>query len=173
MPEADRPIFIVGMELGLRVQEVRALQWNCIHGNEINIKRSFRENELVETTKTGKARILPLSSFLWRVFSEIDRKLSPFIFTREDNKPYTNKNLNRIWRTACEKAGVKIKLQNALRHSLGCQLLDQGEELELVRDIYGHSKTDMTRRYAKRSTAPMADALDRRRKVIQFKKAKD
>ena len=92
------------------------------------------------------------------------------MFVRSDGKPYTNKNLNAIWKAACKIAGVNIKLQAAFRHSLGCQLLDQGADLELVRDVLGHTKTEMTRRYAKRNPASMKDVLEARRKVVSIKK---
>ena len=38
-------------------------------------------------------------------------------------------------------------MYNAFRHSLGCQLLDQGEDIDLVRQQLGHSKIEMTMRY--------------------------
>jgi hypothetical protein len=47
-----------------------------------------------------------------------------------DRNPYTNKNLNSIWRQASKKTEINCKLNNAVRHSAGCQLLDQGEDLD-------------------------------------------
>jgi integrase len=97
--------------------------------------------------------------------------LSPFVFIREDGKPYTGKNLNKIWHEACEKVGIRIKMYNGVRHSLGCQLLDLGYDMDLVRDQLGHAKIEMTRRYAKRSKQVLADALMARRdNVLKFKK---
>jgi len=69
------------------------------------------------------------------------------------------------WHKASGKVGVKIKMYNAFRHSLGCQLLDQGEDLDLVREQLGHTKMEMTRRYAKRSQGRLTDALSKRRKM--------
>ena len=100
-------------------------------------------------------------------------QLSPFIFVRDDGKPYTSKDLNKIWHAACNKVGIKIKMYNGVRHSLGCQLLDMGYDLSLVQDQLGHTKPEMTRRYAKRSNKMLADALEARRgKVIQIEKGK-
>jgi integrase len=39
--ERDRPIFMIGMEYGLRVGELRAIQWDCIKEDEIVIRRAF------------------------------------------------------------------------------------------------------------------------------------
>jgi integrase len=166
IPEDDRPIFEFGMEYGLRTQEVRALQKDCITDETVLIKRSFSDNTLQEHTKTKKTRVEPMTEAADEIISRARKTLSPFIFVRKDGNPYSNKNMNTIWRKACKAAGINIKLQAAFRHSLGCQLLDQGEDLELVRDVLGHTKSDMTRRYAKRNPATVRAALEKRRKVI-------
>ena len=169
IPEADRPIFEFGMEYGLRTQEVRALKKDCITEDEVITKRSFAENTLKEHTKSKRVRSAPLTEAARDILNRARVNLSPFVFVRKDGKTYTNKNLNAIWRQACKSAGVNIKLQNAFRHSLGCQLLDQGADLEMVRDILGHTKTDMTRRYARRNPATMKKWLEDRRKVVDLK----
>jgi integrase len=73
-----------------------------------------------------------------------------------------------VWKVACEKAGIKINQKNAIRHSLGCQLLDNGVDLEMVRDIYGHTSTDMTRKYVKRTPTRMLEALKNRGQIIEL-----
>jgi integrase len=166
IPEADRPVFEFGMEYGLRTQEVRALQKDCITDQEIIIKRSFSDNTLQEKTKTGAIRREPITDAALDILNRARKSLTPFVFVKKNGTPYSNKSLNTIWRKACKAAGVKIKLQAAFRHSLGCQLLDQGEDLELVRDVLGHTKSDMTRRYAKRNPATVRAALEKRRKVV-------
>ena len=105
-----------------------------------------------------------------RVF-KVPPHLGQFVFVRHDGKPYTNKNLNKIWHSACKKVGIKIKLYNAVRHSLGCQLLDQGEDIDLVRQQLRHTNTKMTQRYAQRSNNLVTAALNRKRStVVQFSK---
>lgn len=169
IPARHRPIFAIGMEYGLRTQEVRALQKDCIVDGEITIRRKFEVNKLIDDTKTGEKgmRSMAITSYCQEILDNLPRNLSPFVFVREDGKPYTNKNLNTIWNVACKKVGMKIKLQNALRHSLGCQLLDQGETIETVRQILGHTRVEMTMRYTRRRIAPSANAaLERRRSNI-------
>lgn len=170
IPERDRPIFEFAMEYGLRVGEVRALQKDCVTSTEIIIRRAFSENTLRERTKTGTIRRFEKTDFIKILLGNMQPQLSPFVFVRKDGKPYTNKNLNALWKEACKQAGIKIKLYNAFRHSLGCQLLDQGEDIDLVRHVLGHTKSDMTRRYAKRSNNILTSALEKRRgKIIELK----
>lgn len=118
------------------------------------------------STKTVKVRRYQVTSYFQKVIEGIPPYLSPFVFVRADGKPYTSKNLNKIWHDACSKVGIKIKMYNGVRHSLGCQLLDMGYDLALVQDQLGHTKPEMTRRYAKRSPQGLADALEARRNNV-------
>ena len=51
--------------------------------------------------------------------------------------------------------------------------MDQGVELEMVRDILGHTSTNMTRRYAKRSSVQMAKVLEFRGKKTEERKVEN
>ena len=172
IPERHRPIYQFMMEYGVRPGEARALQKDCLVDENVIIRRAFSDNELRETTKTGRIRIYQITAYFQKVLESIQPHLSPFVFVRDDGKPFTSKNLNKIWHEACKKAGIKIKMYNGVRHSLGCQLLDMGYDLSLVQDQLGHTKSEMTRRYAKRAPKILADALEARRgNVIKIETA--
>ena len=95
------------------------------------------------------------------MLAEMPKRLSPFVFTRSwDGKPFTQKNLNRLWNKACKKVGVTINLYNGLKHSLGMHLLEKGVPKEMVQKIYGHSRADMTDRYCEYQTKQMKTALE-------------
>lgn len=162
IPPQDAPVFRFAMEYGLRVGEVRALKRDVIKDGKVYIRRAFSENELTERTKTGDIRNPALTPYAKEIIDGLTH-LGPFLFVRSDGKPYTNKNLNRIWHEASEKAGIKIKLYNAIRHSLGCQLLDEGHDLSLVQEVLGHRNQQMTRRYAKRTAKKIGQVLSMRR----------
>ena len=90
-----------------------------------------------------------------------------FIFVRDDGKPYTDKNLNAIWKEAFTDLNIeKIPITNAVRHSLGCQLLRAGTPIKTVKDIYGHSKIEMTERYVESAQADVTEALVNRRATV-------
>ena len=57
----DAPIFRFSMEYGLRVGEVRAIKREAIKGGKVYIKRTFSDNDLRETTKTGEIRVYDLT----------------------------------------------------------------------------------------------------------------
>ena len=165
-----RAIFQIGMEYGLRIGEMRALQWDCVSEDKIIIKRAFAENQLMETTKTGLIRESLLTPYAKEIIKSLPMTGSIFVFVREDGKPYTDKNLNTIWKTACAEAKIEpIKLYNAVRHSLGCQLLDLGIDMDIVQKQLGHTDARMTQRYTTRSEVKMTEALIKRRaSVVEF-----
>ncbi len=166
IPSRHRPIYQFMQEYGVRPGEARALMKDCLVDSHVIIRRAFSDNELREKTKTGTIRRYPITGFFQSVLDNMPAQLSLFVFVRDDKKPYTSKNLNKIWKDSCSKVGIKIKMYNGFRHSLGCQLLDQGNDLALVQDVLGHSKPEMTRRYAKRSLQGLANALEARRGIV-------
>ncbi|MBI9091136.1 MAG: tyrosine-type recombinase/integrase [Desulfobacterium sp.] len=171
IPEKHRPIYAFMMDNGTRVGEALALQKDCIKEDCIEIKRTFSGNTLKLCSDNKKGGVIGMTDYTRDVLAGIPQHLGPFIFVRDDGKPYTNKNLNAIWREACGKVEIKIKLYNAVRHSLGCQLLDQGEDIDLVRQQLRHTNIKMTERYAERSNKTVTAALNRRRsKIVDFPK---
>jgi integrase len=113
-----------GMESGLRIGELRALMWDCIDGDEFVVKRAFADNLLQESTKTGKMRRYGFTPYARNIIHSLPVTSPSYIFVRDDGHFYTDKNLNAIWSAGCKEAGIeKIKLYNAVRHSLGCQIL--------------------------------------------------
>lgn len=173
IPDRDRPIFQFMMEYGTRPQEARALQKDCVKDGYIRICRVFSLGEdLRETTKSGDKgkRWLKITPYIEEVLNNIPPHLGPFVFVNEQGLPYKRNELTNIWRKAKKITGIEIKLYNACRHSLGCQLLDEGQNIDVVKDLLGHTDIRMTERYAKRSKAKASEVLKDRRKVINFKK---
>jgi integrase len=160
----DRGPFEFGMEYGLRIGEICALQWSDITDTEITIRRTMSDGKLRQNTKTGRIRAYGITHRAKTILRDAKRKsmetsIRPYVFTRDDGKPYTWKSLTCWWRSATKKAGITINLYNGIRHSLGCQLMDQGVEMEMVRDVLGHTSTNTTRLYAKRSSASVTNVL--------------
>jgi len=164
--ERDRSIFAFMMDNGTRVGEARALQKDCIKKDYLEIKRVFSDNDLKLCSDNKKGGVIGITDYTRGILDALPQHLGPFVFVRKDGEPYTNKNLNTIWRDACKKVGIEIKLYNAVRHSLGCQLLDQGEDIGLVKQQLRHTNIKMTERYAERSNKTVTAALNRRRSTV-------
>ena len=134
------------------------LQKDCVTGSEIIIRRAMSLGELRESTKTGKIRVFGITERAKEILDNLPLAASPYVFNR-NGKPYSWKMLTKAWKKACSAAGIEINLYNAIRHSLGCQLMDNGVEMEMVRDILGHTNSAMTRRYAQRAKQTVTNVL--------------
>lgn len=165
LPVHDRGIFEFAMEYGLRIGEVCALQKDCITDNKITIKRAMSDGELRESTKTGIIRRYGITEHARSILENNPLCPSPFVFNRKNGTPYTWKSMTKKWKNACRKAEIDINLYNGIRHSLGCQLMDEGVEMEMVRDILGHTTSTMTRKYAQRSEIRITNVLEFRGKI--------
>lgn len=148
IPERDRPIFVFMATWGCRPGEARALMWDCLDFEKkaVTIRRTFSGagcNHLQEYTKTKRIRYLPFTEELDRLFKRI-RGIGGFVFRNASGRPYTA-DLSRIWNEARDRIGApRVTLNQGTRHSFATQHLDQ---LDLVRLVLGHTRTDMTRRY--------------------------
>jgi site-specific recombinase XerD len=67
--------------------------------------------------------------------------------------------LERIWNKACEKAEIKINLYNGLKHSFGCQRLNQGFSIDQIQAVMGHTSPKTTERYAKYITENLSPVM--------------
>ena len=59
------------MEYGVRPGEARALQKDCLADGNVIIRRAFSDNELRETTKTGRIRIYQITAYFQTVLDRI------------------------------------------------------------------------------------------------------
>jgi integrase len=175
IPERHRGIFIIMMEYGLRPQEATALKWDCVSDGFITFRRSHSEYTLRETTKTGAIRVEKITTraaIAIKQAGQMPQSKKGWVFYHnERGSHYDNKILNRIWKAACEGCGHRaIGLYESVRHSLGHQLAEAGYGLDFIQDVYKHTNLRTTRRYAKRDRGQIADALEQRGQVVEFKR---
>jgi hypothetical protein len=68
--------------------------------------------------------------------------------------------ISGLIRWAAKKAGVDIHT-HSLRHLFGQSLIDTGSDVEVVRELMGHSKLSTTQQYLGRSNKQCREAIDR------------
>jgi len=164
MPEKHHAIFRFMFLTGCRHGEARAVHWDDIDffNNTITIKHNFSDSVLT-TPKTGKTRVIPLPEPLKDVLLKHPRTLhSPFVFNL-NGKPYYESSIGKIWRPACNKAGIEnIKAYSGTRHSFASHAINDGYSLEIIGEILGHSDIRTTKKYAHVSLEAMRKLMDRR-----------
>lgn len=169
---ADRPIFLFLRLTACRPGEARALKWDCVdfENHQIHIRRAFSRNELRETTKTRRNKPIPMTKLLLQLLSvqrekakvvDVNGVAQGFVFVNTSGRPYSD-HLWEIWNEARDKVKApKVTMYQGTRHSRGTQLLEQGWDMAAVQDLLGHTRPDMTKRYAKwAATSKMGKMLE-------------
>lgn len=115
-----RPIFAVALYLGLRAGELRGLKnedVDILH-KRLHVKRSGRR----ETTKTGKARIIPVPDELWPILLEAKRAKAggEHLFGHGGHPLSKNWKSASLMRATLKKAGLLASIRWVCNHKKGC-----------------------------------------------------
>ena len=151
IPDKDKPIFEFMRHYGCRLNEAGGLlKRNVYLDNDpayVVIQTVLTENgKLKPYTKTKRLKVLPILPELRSIFDTNGD--GEFVFTRR-GRPYRKRTFEYIWNRANKLSGIKkINLYNAVRHSFGCQRLNEGYSLDEIRAVMGHTNPKTTERYA-------------------------
>jgi len=181
IPEKHLPVFTFLRFTGCRPNEAGGLLRENVRLREENpfvvISTTIGPHgEIRKRTKTRSIRILP-------IIPEIKDALKPREATKlafsQGGRPYSIWRLERIWNTACKKAGIKINLYNGLKHSFGCQRIEQGFNKVDLKEVFGHRDMRSVDRYAKYQIGrvgeimrgrPCADLVQEKKEVSNYAK---
>lgn len=160
------PLFLLWMSTGMRNAEVRGLTWDCIHWveGEILIYKTLKRdgyssrNHIWGTTKTGKQRVVPLTSLLANALKEHQQQMQqlglydPYglVFLT----PCTHSNvydhlLARVWCRSLKRCGLQPRRLYAQRHTFLSHALAMGNSPADLAAAAGHSTKMLLETYAK------------------------
>jgi integrase len=137
---------------GARKREVLDAKWQDFDF----LRRIWR----IPTTKTGKARHVPLSDGVISLLSAMPRNQKcEWTFANPDTgKPYVS--IFWAWDSARTKADLSDVRIHDLRHSHASFLVNAGRTLYEVQHILGHTQVKTTQRYAHLSHDTLLDATN-------------
>jgi len=158
---------------GMRESELLALVIDDIdfENNKIHINRGYHrlhKEDIIGKPKTeSSVRTITIPEFLKK---EIQEYMSQFYEYPTDQRifPIVARTLQKGFKTAIEKAGVKYIRVHDLRHSHVAYLINQGVDAMVIRDRLGHKDIKITLNtyghlYPSRQKE-VADMLDQNRK---------
>lgn len=163
------PIVRFELETGLRKSELCRLEVR--HVNLSTKARSFKihgqtvhlgPNELlVEKSKNGKARVIPLTPGARRIaeFQIADATIGRYLFTSYRTGGMITE-IKTGFTAAVRDAGLEDFRFHDLRHTFATRLNEAGADLATIRDLLGHSSTKMASDYTQTS-------LETRRRAIE------
>jgi len=151
------PIVFVGLNTGMRLGEILNLKWR-----DIDFINGFIH---VEKAKGEKRRDIPLTTELTKVLKfGIKVENTEYVFCDENGKPF--RNINRSWKTAKRRAGIKNFRFHDLRHTFASYLVMGGVDLYMVSELLGHSSVEVTKRYAHLSPKYKKRAMEVLSKIV-------
>ena len=164
----DATLLSVLYMTGVRPGEALALKAGTFNGN-LSITASVSDGVLVDQTKTGKDRLVPvrpaLREDLNALIQELGLKKGDLLFARKDGTPWTSSDW-RNWRQrhfnpAVEALGDDdlrgVRPYDLGRHSHSALMLASGMSLPRLSEIQGHSIRILSEVYA----APLAEYADK------------
>jgi integrase len=123
---------MLGLWTGQRQGDLLRLTWKAYDGQFIRLRQSKTDVHL--TVPVGK----PLKAIL-----DTTPRLSPFIITSEDDRPYTSDGFRASWRKTCDRAGVKGLTFHDLRGTAVSRLASAGATEMEIAAITGHAVGDV------------------------------
>lgn len=145
---------IVGLLLltGARKRELLDAKWE-----NVNVERKVW---FIPTSKTGKARYVPLSKPALDLIAGLPRydKCAWLLPNPKTKKPYTD--IKHPWETAREAAGLDGLHLHDLRHSAASFMINAGIDLFAVGRILGHADHQSTMRYSHLANDTLMQAVE-------------
>lgn len=126
-------------ETGMRKREALELRWSQVD----LVKRTV----ILEKTKSGRVRTLPLTSRAVEAFLTLPRSVKQnWVFVRDLVTGARWKEMRETLKLAGKDAGVAIGLHD-LRHFRATQWLRHGVDIRTVQELLGHTSITTTQRY--------------------------
>lgn len=125
---------------GLRLHEVKNLQWNNLDFERKTIQLKISKGEHQRTIFLHDKIIEKLNEF------KIPRK--GLIFESNRGKKYSDESILKIVKNSAKKAGIKKRTTpHTLRHSFATHLLEAGCDIRNIQKLLGHASLQTTQIY--------------------------
>ncbi|MBK7549701.1 MAG: site-specific integrase [Rhodoferax sp.] len=143
---------LMAMKTGARRGELLGLTWR-----DMDLKTGIAS---LGKTKNGDRRTLVLLPDVIEALtpfksSDLDR----FVFGSVRSKYQVPTSIDSAWRDAVERAKIRNFKFHDLRHCCASYMAQAGIPLNVIAEVLGHRKLDMTRRYSHLTTQTKASAM--------------
>jgi integrase len=164
-----RVAVLLASEAGLRIGEIRGLQWTDIKSSgRLTVRRAVDPRNNVGTPKHDKSRSVRLSPALDAALAALPRRGLWVITTLEGGMIGYWTMLEAVQRLY-DRAGVAVPVSetgatmpwHSLRHTFGTELAARGVPIPTIKELMGHADVKTTMRYVTVTAEQMDDAICR------------
>jgi integrase len=165
LPEPARTIVAVAAFTGLRVSELRGLQWNDFTGDELRVTRTVWRTHIGEPKTHASVAPVPVLPVLCKILGEHRKRdgRAGYIFAGPSGRPLDIESLaTRVIRPALLGSDIKWHGWHAFRRGLATNLYRTGVSPRTIQAILRHSNVSTTLAfYVKTSGADAVAAMER------------
>lgn len=153
--------FDVALGTGLRLGELRALQWRHVDRDRrlLRVEQAYSRDQLKRPKSEAGIRAVPIFPSVLRALDALAARAvergiyapGELIFQTENGRPLHPSNVNRrVWQPALRRAGLvkgdgrPLYRFHDLRHTCISRLVAAGADIKLVQVIAGHSNPLIT-----------------------------
>jgi integrase len=152
-----RPVVLLALNTGLRRGELLALRWRDV---DLGLRML---TVVAASAKNGQTRRVPLNreatDLLTRWRTQQGGKPEAQVFAGQGGARMAR--IDSAWRSLRKRAGLGDCRLHDLRHHFASRLVQQGTDLNVVRELLGHSDITMVLRYAHLDPKNLAAAVER------------
>jgi integrase len=152
-----RPVVLLALNTGLRRGELLALRWRDV---DLGLRML---TVVAASAKNGQTRRVPLNreatDLLNRWHSQQGGKPEAHVFAGQGGARMAR--IDSAWRSLRKRASLGDCRLHDLRHHFASRLVQQGTDLNVVRELLGHSDITMVLRYAHLDPKNLAAAVER------------
>jgi len=149
VPENLKDIYRFAFFTGLRLAEIINLKWKNVNMKERIIQVGDEDFD----TKAKKIREIPFCGQVFDILAprvpRIIKQKKSFVFTKENNYPYTNDYISKTFKKAVKKTELNQTIHfHSLRHSFASTLIKNGVSIYSLKELLGHSSISVTEIYS-------------------------